>query len=156
MYKTPLCFFLHRLSDIMRVRLISTPALPAGKKTKKTQKETQKKAQKKAKKKRLRIYRIRFIICPVEAGLWLQADASRRQNGPRNPSKAVGSMVRLRSKPGRVKSARERRGGRECYEQSSRRRVWGQRPGQPIFKPEIILRHGGLENNVSGQDAGVP
>ena len=32
------------------------------------------------------------------AGLWLKADASRRRNGPRNPPKAAGSMVRSRSK----------------------------------------------------------
>lgn len=36
------------------------------------------------------------------SGLWLQADASRRQNGPRNPSKATGSMVRSRGKSIRV------------------------------------------------------
>jgi len=32
------------------------------------------------------------------SGLWLQVDASRRQNDPRNPVKVPVSMVRLRSK----------------------------------------------------------
>jgi len=36
------------------------------------------------------------------SGLWLQADASRRQSGPRKPAKAPVSMVRSRCKPGRV------------------------------------------------------
>ena len=43
----------------------------------------------------------------AESGLWLQADASRRQSGPRKPAKAPVSMVRSRSKPGRAKQ-RER------------------------------------------------
>ena len=38
----------------------------------------------------------------VPSGLWLQADASRRLNGPRNPSKVTVSMVRSRCKSVRV------------------------------------------------------
>ena len=37
-------------------------------------------------------------------GLWLQVDASRRQNDPRKPAKAPASIVRPRSKPGQAPS----------------------------------------------------
>jgi len=46
-----------------------------------------------------------------KSGLWLQADASRRQSGPRKPIKVSVSMVRSRCKPGRAKSARGWREG---------------------------------------------
>lgn len=64
-------------------------------------------------------------------GLWLKIDASRRQNDPRKPGKLPVSMVRLRSQSVRANSPREAVvGGEYPRSEPSRRRVWGQRPGQ--------------------------
>ena len=68
---------------------------------------------------------------PRLCGLWLKIDASRRQNDPRKPGKLPVSMVRLRSKSVRANSPREAVvGGEDPRSEPSRRRVWGQRPGQ--------------------------
>ena len=46
-----------------------------------------------------------FIMAHVrESGLWLKADASRRQSGPRKSDKALMSMVRFRCQSGRDSS----------------------------------------------------
>lgn len=64
-------------------------------------------------------------------GLWLKIDASRRQNDPRKPGKLPVSMVRLRSQSVRAECPREAVvGGEYPRSEPSRRRVWGQRPGQ--------------------------
>ena len=41
---------------------------------------------------------LRYNVSGEFSGLWLKADASRRQSGPRNPAKAPVSMVRFRGK----------------------------------------------------------
>ena len=68
----------------------------------------------------------------TKTGLWLKVEASRRQNDPRKPGKVPASMVRLRSKSGQHGDAeRVSSGARRRMSESSGRRVWGQRPGQP-------------------------
>src|SRR5712691_12339191 len=106
------------------------------------------------------------LVLPVAVGSSWQADASRRQNGPRKATSRRLITVRLRSKscpdggylvPREWRRAVVAMEGREPLS----RRMWGRRPGRPgecHWSPASSTAVGGIEMDITfkGRHTTVP